>query len=83
MVVQKRLKELGIRAVLVPYVAEHPDHNYFETLKSNEALLNRWHQSAQGRIEGVGGARAFILCTTSLDWHTKALSGLSNGISYP
>jgi len=28
---------LGIRAVLVPYVAEHPDHDYFETLNTNEA----------------------------------------------
>lgn len=44
-------KALGIRAVLVPYVAEHPDHNYFETLKSNEALINRWHQQANGRIQ--------------------------------
>ena len=25
-------ENLGIRAVLVPYVAEHPDHDYFETL---------------------------------------------------
>ncbi|NNH78268.1 amidohydrolase [Acinetobacter sp. ANC 5380] len=44
-------KDLGIRAVLVPYVAEHPDHHYFETLKSNEALINRWHQQANGRIQ--------------------------------
>lgn len=44
-------KALGIRAVLVPYVAEHPDHHYFETLKSNEALINRWHQQANGRIQ--------------------------------
>ncbi|EHM49511.1 amidohydrolase family protein [Yokenella regensburgei ATCC 43003] len=40
----------GIRAVLVPYVAEHPDHDYFETLNSNEALINRWHLGANGRI---------------------------------
>lgn len=44
-------KDLGIRAVLVPYVAEHPDHNYFETLSSNDALIERWHQSANGRIQ--------------------------------
>lgn len=44
-------QQLGIRAVLVPYVAEHPDHDYFETLKSNERLINRWHQQAQGRIK--------------------------------
>jgi 5-methylthioadenosine/S-adenosylhomocysteine deaminase len=44
-------KHLGIRACLVPYVAEHPDHNYFETLDSNEALINKWHQGADGRLQ--------------------------------
>ena len=34
----KAAAELGIRAVLVPYVAEHPDHDYFETLNTNEAV---------------------------------------------
>ena len=43
-------KQLGIRACLVPYVAEHPEHNYFETLDSNESLINTWHQQAEGRI---------------------------------
>jgi 5-methylthioadenosine/S-adenosylhomocysteine deaminase len=42
--------ELGIRAVLVPYVAEHPDHDYFETLADNDALIQRWHGGANGRI---------------------------------
>lgn len=42
---------LGIRAVLVPYVAEHPDHDYFETLDSNEWLIERWNKGAQGRIQ--------------------------------
>jgi 5-methylthioadenosine/S-adenosylhomocysteine deaminase len=42
--------QLGIRAVLVPYVAEHPDHNYFETLKTNEALIQKWHGGADGRV---------------------------------
>ena len=42
---------LGIRAVLVPYVAEHPDHDYFETLGANEALIHRWHGGAGGRIQ--------------------------------
>jgi 5-methylthioadenosine/S-adenosylhomocysteine deaminase len=35
--------ELGIRAVLVPYVAEHPDHDYFETLDVNEKLISEWN----------------------------------------
>ncbi len=43
--------ELGIRAVLVPYVAEHPDHDYFETLDTNEALIQEWHGGANGRIQ--------------------------------
>ena len=43
--------DLGIRAVLVPYVAEHPEHDYFETLDTNEALIERWHGGAQGRIQ--------------------------------
>ena len=44
-------EQLGIRAVLVPYVAEHPDHDYFETLKSNEELIRKWHGGAKGRIQ--------------------------------
>jgi 5-methylthioadenosine/S-adenosylhomocysteine deaminase len=46
----KAAAELGIRAVLVPYVAEHPDHDYFETLNTNEALIKEWHGGANGRI---------------------------------
>lgn len=42
---------LGIRTVLVPYVAEHPDHDYFETLDSNEHLLRHWHGKADGRLQ--------------------------------
>lgn len=41
---------LGIRAVLAPYVAEHPEHDYFETLDINEKLIERWHGRADGRI---------------------------------
>ncbi len=40
----------GIRAVLVPYVAEHPDHDYFETLDANEQLMKAWHQHKSDRI---------------------------------
>ncbi|MFP6808196.1 MAG: amidohydrolase [Pseudomonadales bacterium] len=43
-------QELGIRAIMVPYVAEHPDHDYFETLDSNEALIKQWHQRGNDRI---------------------------------
>jgi 5-methylthioadenosine/S-adenosylhomocysteine deaminase len=46
----KAAAQLGIRAVLVPYVAEHPDHDYFETLATNEALIQQWHGGADGRV---------------------------------
>lgn len=42
---------LGIRATLVPYVAEHPDHDYFETLDSNEQMIKQWHGRENGRIQ--------------------------------
>ncbi len=41
---------LGNRAVLVPYVGEHPDYNYFETLDSNEQLIDNWLGKANGRV---------------------------------
>jgi len=46
----KAAAQLGIRAVLVPYVAEHPDHDYFETLNTNEALIKQWNGGADGRV---------------------------------
>jgi 5-methylthioadenosine/S-adenosylhomocysteine deaminase len=47
----KAAESLGLRAVLVPYVGEHPNYNYFETLDSNERLINDWHGKASGRIQ--------------------------------
>jgi 5-methylthioadenosine/S-adenosylhomocysteine deaminase len=44
-------RDLGIRAMLVPYVAEHPDHDFFETLDTNEALIRDWHGAEGGRIQ--------------------------------
>ncbi|MBT9386763.1 amidohydrolase [Pseudooceanicola sp. CBS1P-1] len=43
-------KTIGTRSVLVPYVGEHPDYDYFETLESNERLLETWHRSCDDRI---------------------------------
>ncbi|SMC96057.1 amidohydrolase [Rhizobium sp. RU36D] len=42
--------ELGTRLVAVPYVGEHPDYNYFDTLDMNEAVIETWHRKAHGRI---------------------------------
>ena len=56
--------QLGIRAVLVPYVAEHPDHDYFETLKTNEALINQWHGGADGRVHVWVGLEHMFYATS-------------------
>jgi 5-methylthioadenosine/S-adenosylhomocysteine deaminase len=41
---------LGNRAVLVPYVGEHPDYDYFDTLDDNERLIETWKGGADGRV---------------------------------
>ncbi len=43
-------RDLGMRALLVPYVAEHPEHDYFETLDSNEAAIEAWNGREDDRI---------------------------------
>ena len=59
--------DLGIRAIMVPYVAEHPDHDYFETLDSNEALIKQWHQTGNDRIHvWVGLEHMFYADTPAL-----------------
>jgi 5-methylthioadenosine/S-adenosylhomocysteine deaminase len=41
---------IGTRLVAVPYVGEHSDYNYFDTLDMNEALIETWHRKAGGRV---------------------------------
>ncbi len=41
---------IGNRLVAVPYVGEHPDYDYFDTLDMNEALIEEWHRKAGGRV---------------------------------
>lgn len=44
----------------MPYVGEHPDYNYFETLETNERLLEEWHRKCDDRIHvWVGLEHAF------------------------
>ncbi len=46
----KAAETIGNRLVAVPYVGEHPDYNYFDTLDMNEAMIEAWHRKADGRI---------------------------------
>ena len=41
---------IGIRATLVPYVADLPEYDYFETLESNLALLKSHRVASNGRV---------------------------------
>lgn len=41
---------IGNRLVAVPYVGEHPDYDYFDTLDMNEAMIEAWHRKAGGRV---------------------------------
>ncbi|WP_249116970.1 amidohydrolase [Ciceribacter sp. L1K23] len=41
---------IGTRLVAVPYVGEHPDYYYFDTLDMNEAMIETWHRKANGRV---------------------------------
>lgn len=41
---------IGNRLVAVPYVGEHPDYDYFDTLDMNEAMLETHQRKANGRI---------------------------------
>ena len=67
----KAAEQLGIRAVLVPYVAEHPDHDYFETLNTNEALIQQWHGGAGGRVHVWVGLEHMFYATP--DAHKRAI----------
>jgi 5-methylthioadenosine/S-adenosylhomocysteine deaminase len=46
----KATEAIGNRLVAVPYVGEHPDYDYFDTLDMNETLIENWHRKAGGRV---------------------------------
>ncbi len=46
----KAASAIGNRLVAVPYVGEHPEYNYFDTLDMNEAMIETWHRKADGRV---------------------------------
>jgi len=51
---------IGNRSIMVPYVGEHPDYDYFDRLDDTERLLETWHGHADGLISvWVGLEHAF------------------------
>jgi 5-methylthioadenosine/S-adenosylhomocysteine deaminase len=64
--------QIGNRTVMVPYVGEHPDYDYFDRLDDTERLLETWHGKANGRVEvWVGLEHAFYSTEAG---HERAIS---------
>jgi 5-methylthioadenosine/S-adenosylhomocysteine deaminase len=55
--------ELGIRATLVPYVADLPEYDYFETLESNRQLLETHRSAYEGRVRAWVGLEHLFYCS--------------------
>jgi 5-methylthioadenosine/S-adenosylhomocysteine deaminase len=56
-------EELGIRATLVPYVADEDGYDYFETIDFNRKLLESHRRSASGRVRTWVGLEHLLYCT--------------------
>lgn len=55
--------EIGIRATLVPYVADIEPYNYFETLETNRRLLESHRVAADGRVRTWVGLEHWVYCS--------------------
>src|SRR3984957_3315602 len=57
-------QELGIRATLVPYVADAPGYDYFESIESHRRLLESCpHVASGGRVRAWVGLEHLFYCT--------------------
>ena len=56
-------EQVGIRATLVPYVADGPGFDYFESLESNRRLLETHRTAAGGRVRTWVGLEHLFYCT--------------------
>jgi 5-methylthioadenosine/S-adenosylhomocysteine deaminase len=56
-------EEVGIRATLVPYVADEQGFDYFESIASNRRLLESHRTAADGRVRTWVGLEHLFYCT--------------------
>ncbi|WP_329126123.1 amidohydrolase family protein [Streptomyces sp. NBC_01465] len=56
-------EQVGIRATLVPYVADLPGYDYFETLETNRRLLEKYRTFADGRVRSWVGLEHLFYCS--------------------
>src|SRR4029077_10727019 len=54
---------LGLRATLVPYVADEAGFDYFESIASNRRLLEAYATHADGRVRTWVGIEHLMYCT--------------------
>jgi 5-methylthioadenosine/S-adenosylhomocysteine deaminase len=54
---------IGLRATLVPYVADEAGYDYFETLATNRSLLETTRTAADGRVRSWVGLEHLLYCT--------------------
>ncbi|MFC1437500.1 amidohydrolase [Streptacidiphilus sp. N1-10] len=55
--------QVGIRATLVPYVADLPGYDYFESIESNRRLLESYRSHAGGRVRSWVGLEHLFYCS--------------------
>ena len=55
--------EVGLRATLVPYVADEAGFDYFESIESNRRLLESHRSVADGRVRTWVGLEHLFYCT--------------------
>jgi 5-methylthioadenosine/S-adenosylhomocysteine deaminase len=55
--------EVGIRATLVPYVADEEGFDYFESVDSNRRLLASYRTAHGGRVRAWVGLEHLLYCT--------------------
>ncbi len=53
---------VGIRATLVPYVADEDGYDYFESIESNRRLLETHREAADGRVRTWVGLEHLFYC---------------------
>jgi 5-methylthioadenosine/S-adenosylhomocysteine deaminase len=67
--------ELGLRATLVPYAADAPGYDYFETMETSEALLDSVRSSPyDGRVRAWLGLEHLLYCTPAAFARAAALA---------
>lgn len=65
---------VGLRATLVPYVADIEPYDYFETLQSNRRLLESHRTASEGRVRSWVGLEHWAYCSPEAFRRAAALA---------